>query len=175
MELVLQTPNSCSGTRVWHFSCFTGALLGRFGVCSAEVGFILGDWPRLLPQWFLLWSQRITLLGWSWRDPAFLPYLPPAWVMLSEISPYLLAQLSQKPSPGFFFQLHVQKFHLCFLAHPERFLRTNLISWGIGCSFKDVDFQEVWRQCPQETLRLVYSAHLFSFNVALQEHQGAVK
>lgn len=38
-----------------------GASLRRFRVCSAEVGFIIGDWPLLLTWWFLLWSQRITL------------------------------------------------------------------------------------------------------------------
>jgi len=63
----------------------------------------------------------------------------------------------------------VQKFRLPFLAPLETFIRNNLASQGIGRYFKDVDFQEDWRQCPEEMLRLVYSAHLFSLNVALEE------
>jgi len=58
MEFVLQTPNARCRTRVWHASCFPtacrvgrdGASLRRFGICSAEVGFIIGDWPLLLTR-----------------------------------------------------------------------------------------------------------------------------
>lgn len=63
----------------------------------------------------------------------------------------------------------MQKFHLPLLAPLERFVRTNLTSQGIGCSFKDVDFQEVWRHHPKEILRLLCSAHLFQLSVGLEE------
>lgn len=147
MQFLLQTPNPCSMRRVWHFSCSPAAW--RVGI---------GDSESALQGWIYYWPlasavdsipalilEDNSLLGCSRRELAFLSYLPPAWVMLSEISPYLLAQRSQKPS----FQ-HVQKFHLPFLAPLERLIRNNLTFKGIRCSSKDVDFQHVWRQCPRE-------------------------